>query len=195
MKKDIEELWSFGQNRVYILIAIARSKDNQDIQASNQPTIRKIVEDEEEITDKIEQISHATSRLEHNYRLYASINARNTQKALFLLQDKMNDWTAKVLMGDEQVQVNFKRIDHEWKSILHKPASRDDKRFLFDVDKPEDNARDTILEAVEQHTDVLQVSESPNGHHIITEPFNYNEIDVDLDYELKKDGMFFVDML
>lgn len=37
--------------------------------------------------------------------------------------------------------------------------------------------------------------ETPNGYHIVTEPFNYNDLETDVEYELKTDGMLFVEYL
>jgi hypothetical protein len=37
---------------------------------------------------------------------------------------------------------------------------------------------------VREHTGVLPTRETPNGFHVCTEAFNYNELDADVEYEL-----------
>ncbi len=194
----LDDLWEFGSDRAYILIALARSKDNEDIRATDQPTIRKVVEDRDELERKIEELSHATKRFEHKYRLYGTVNARNTRDALFNFQHEMTNWLRKADMGDVDVRKNFKRIDHEWKSKLHQESCRDDKYFLFDLDDADEIDLYNMTQELERqdHAQILAQQESPNGWHVITTPFNYNELDVStVDYELKKDAMVFLGFL
>lgn len=197
--QDLGNLWEFGPERVYIFLAIARSKDNEEVRATDQPAIRKVVREENEIQSTLAELEHAVSRFDYRYRLYATVNARNTVTAFRLLQDRMTQWTYKALRGDEDVKRNLKRIDSEWKSILHKPECRDDKHFLFDLDDVDLDESQALLARfrahLDDHTTIVLENQSPNGYHFVTEPFNPNDLDVGVAYELKKDDMVFVRFL
>jgi len=43
-----------------------------------------------------------------------------------------------------------------------------------------------------QHTSIKLRQKTPNGFHIVTEAFNFNELETEIEYELKKDGMIFL---
>jgi len=172
--KCLEQLWTFTDERCYILLAIARSKENDNIQATDQPTIRKIIEDRDELENKIEQLKQATSRFDNEYRLYATINGRNARDALHLLQKESLDWLRKSEKSG-QTPTKIKRIDHEWKSILQRDECRDEKRFLWDIDDPSEEALKEIRASLSDHR--IMTLQTPNGWHIITDPFNFTAID------------------
>jgi len=170
----LDELWTFTDERCYMLIAIARSKENEEIQATDQPTIRKLIEDRDELEDKLDQLQHACSRFPQRYRLYGTINGRNARDALHLLQKESLNWLRESEKSGE-TPTKLKRIDHEWKSMLHRPKCRDQKRFLWDLDTTSKSTCATLQKATEAHH--IMTQETPNGYHIITEPFNFNEIE------------------
>lgn len=190
----LDTLWTFKPERVYMLVAIARSKENDEIRATDQPTMRKIVEDEDEIDDKIEQLEHATSRFENDYRLYGTVNGRNTRDALHQLQKNSLDWIRRANEGSEGHVDLMKRVDHEWKSILHKPPQRDQKRFLWDIDDPSKESFKAMQRLLRGVTILSQ--RTPNGWHIVTAPFNYTELDTDgIEVERKPDDMIYLGFL
>lgn len=191
----IREYCEFGPHRVYLLLAIARSKENDDIQATDQPTIRKVVENSDEIEDKLEQLEHATKRFPQDYRLYLTINARDITQAFFMFRQEMEQWMKNIAFGNKNSMRNLKRIDHLWKSYLHKQGARDDKLFLFDMDDASESDASELEDLLSNETAVITTMETPNGYHIITEPFNYTEFESEYEYELKKDGMTFLGYL
>lgn len=176
LTNPLDRLWTFKEDRVYLLIAIARSKENSDVRATAQPTMRKVVESSQELSDKVEQLAHATKRFDQIYRLYATVNGRNTKDAAHFLQKEMLD-ARREMEKSGQMSSLLERVDHEWKSILHQPRCRDEKRFLFDLDTPSPEVRHDLQFRLADHTQVEYVQETPNGWHIITEPFNFTEIE------------------
>jgi len=170
----LDHLWNFTPERMYMLVAIARSKENEEIRATNQPTMRKMVEDREELEDKIAQLSHATSRFDNQYRLYGTVNGRNARDGLHFLQKEALDATRKGEKSKETPRL-LKRVDHKWKSILHETRCRDEKRFLWDIDDPSEEARDKIQDSLRGMS--ILTRETPNGWHIITTPFNFTNIE------------------
>jgi len=197
IENALDELWDFDENRCHILMAIARNKENETT-PSTEPNIRKIIETTNEIREKLLQLNHAISRFDNTYRLYASVNARNVQKAHRVLQKDMIDWSHEASTTGEAV-TQMKRVDHEWKSILQKPHSRDETRFLWDIDTTDNDKISQIEEELTEH--IIMENPTPNGHHIITRPFNYTELSsfdeehdkfYSADCELKKDDLMFV---
>lgn len=199
----LDSLWDFTDERVYMLVAIARSKENEDVNATDQPTMRKVVEDRDEVDDKLEQLRHAASRFDQTYRLYATVNGRSVRDALLFLQKESLDAIRRSEKSGEPPHM-LKRVDHEWKSILHQPRCRDQKRFLWDIDTLDRDAPLLVKDRLRGKTTVIYEQQSPNGWHIVTEPFNFNEVrgyDQEEDtidgfpVERKRDGMVYLDFL
>lgn len=189
---QLEDYCKFGEDRVYILMAIARSKEHEEHSSNTEPVIREVVKEKSELEPKIDQLDHAVSRFDSKFRLYISANARNTMDALFHLRGDMDDWLKMRLEGNEGIKKKFKNIDSEFKSVLQKPSCKDETNFIFDLDEVSETDANQFEEILEEFTDVRMVRETPNGFHIVTEPFNYNELETDIEYELKTDGMIYL---
>lgn len=193
--QQLKEYCSFGEDRVYVLLAIARAKENEDYNNNSEPVIREIVDNEEELERKVEQLDYDVSRFDSKFRLYLSANARNTMDAFFQLRSDMDDWLKMRLNGNQGVSKKFKRVDSEFKSVLQKTQCKDETNFIFDIDNQPKEEAEKIQSELENHTEILMFQETPNGYHIVTEPFNYNELESEVEYELKKDGMIFIDFI
>lgn len=196
MDQDLIDKFSdycnFGEDRVYVLLAIARSKENEEYGSNTEPAIREIVEDEKDFKMKIERMNHAVESSDSDFRLYLSANARDSMKAFFQLRSEMDSWVQMRLNGNEGVKKKFKRIDSEFKSVLQKNGCKDDSNFIFDLDETSKEEMKELKNDVEDFTEVRMVQETPNGFHLVSGPFNYRELDTDVGFELKRDGMIFV---
>ncbi|MFC6796374.1 MULTISPECIES: hypothetical protein [unclassified Haladaptatus] len=197
----VEEYCMFGEERVYLFMAIARQKENPHLTSSTEVTFREVVTDTQDIRRKFDQLQSWAQhyRTESGdplaFRLYLSVNARNTVDGFFNFQEQTNGWIRAWLKGDETAPRKFKRLSSYWKSELQKPTASDDSRFLFDLDDTSEEDAQRLLASLEKQTSVVTVRESPNGYHIVTEPFNYTTLDIDVEYDLKTDGMLFVGFL
>lgn len=189
--EPFEEYCDFGPERVYLLLAIARSKDNPETSASSEPTIRAVVTERDELVETVERLDHAVRRFDRRYRLYLSVNARNATSAFFRLRERMDDWLEMRFNGNEEVLGKFERIDSEWKSVLQSDGCADDSNFLFDVDDASAAETDAFADRLAAETEVLLRRETPNGYHLVTAPFDYTDLTADVEYELKTDGMVF----
>lgn len=187
-----EDYCTFGPERVYVLMAIARPKENEDLTHGSAPVIREVVEDADDLRRKVEQLDHAVSRFEATYRLYLSANARDVTRAFFELRRSTDEWLEMRLNGNEEVVGKFRRIDSEFKSVLQRDTCRDDTNFVFDLDDVTAAEATAFREAVAEFTAIHMSRETPNGYHVVTDPFNYNELATDVDYERKTDGMVFL---
>ncbi|MBX0303155.1 hypothetical protein [Haloarcula salinisoli] len=194
MTVDIDALQAFcefGPDRVYLLVAIARAKENPATDERDRPTIREVVTDAEELPQTVGQLDHAASSFDATYRLYLTVNARDALAATFDLRRRMDDWLEMRLHGNEEVAAKFKRVDSEYKSVLQSDACADDSYFIFDLDDPTQAEADRLESALTAETTVRLVRETPNGYHIVTAPFDYTAFESDVAYELKTDGLLF----
>lgn len=190
-----EEYCEFGGDRVYLPLAIARSKESENPGGADAPTIRTVVESEADLEREAAELAPATTRFEERFRLYLTVNARDALDATFALRRSTDDWIEARLHGDEGVRAKFKRVDGEFKSTLQSDGCRDETNFLFDLDDATAADRDRLVSQLGGHTTVSIVRETPNGFHVVTEPFDYNELETDVAYELKTDGLVFVEYL
>jgi hypothetical protein len=191
----LREYCEFGEDRVYLLVALARAKENEGTTSNVAPAIRKVVEDGDELARKAAELDHAASRFDERFRLYLTANARDALKATFELRRSMDDWLEGRIHGDEGVRAKFKRVDSEFVSTLQSDACRDETNFVFDLDDATEADRDALVDDLRDHTEIALTRETPNGYHVVAEPFNYNELATAVDYELKTDGMVFVSYL
>lgn len=191
----LEGYCTFDEERVYLLLAIARLKDNPDLAASDQPVCRRIVTDADTLTPTVEELTHSVSRHDESFRLYLSVNARDTTTAFFRLRERMDDWLEMRFHGDTGVLPKFKRVDEEFASVLQSDACAAETKFLFDLDDATAADAETLESALEAETTVHCRQATPNGYHLVTAPFDYTDFESDIEYELKTDGLLFVERL
>jgi len=189
---ELREFCTFGSDRVYILVAIAREKENPETPASERPTLREVVTDSDGLADSAAKLVHAASRFDATYRLYCTVNARDALAATFELRSRMDDWLEMRLHGDEDVTAKFKRVDSEYESVLQSGRCSDDSYFIFDCDDASAADAEQLEAALAARTTVRLLRETPNGYHVVTAPFDYTEFESDVEYELKTDGLVFL---
>ncbi|MFC6731066.1 hypothetical protein ACFQH3_16450 [Haladaptatus sp. GCM10025707] len=103
----VEEYCMFGEERVYLFMAIARQKENPHLTSSTEVTFREVVTDTQDIRRKFDQLQSWAQhyRTESGdplaFRLYLSVNARNTVDGFFNFQEQTNGWIRAWLKGDE----------------------------------------------------------------------------------------------
>jgi len=190
--EKFKEYCEFSQDNVYVLLAISRTKENEEHSSNTEPTMREVVDNEKDLEEKMKQLDHASKSYDSKFRLYISSNARNSMKAFFRLRSEMDDWLQMRINGNEGIKKKFKRIDSEFKSVLQKNECKDETNFIFDLDKASRQDMKQLEDDLRVLTDIKMVKSTPNGFHIVTGSFNYNELETGIDYELKKDGMIFV---
>ena len=190
--ETIREWCEFGEYRAYILMAIARSTHNNELSSNSEISYRKVIHDEDDIERAYADLLALAGRHDYLFRIYLSANARNTLDAYFNFREEMDSWIRDLVYGDVHAAEKLARIDSYWKSALHRPDARDDRYFLFDLDDISDLERDEFLAKLP--TDVHVTITTPNGYHVITDPFNYTDWDPPVEYDdLDTDGQLFID--
>jgi hypothetical protein len=193
--ETLREYCTFGDQRVYLLLAIAREKDQPEGVTADGPVIREVVTEAEALDRLVRQLDHAVTRFDARYRLYVTASARNTVDALFELRRRTDEWLRQHLAGDDSVARTFGRLDSEFKSTLQSETCRDETTFLFDLDGVTETAAETLRATLSEHTTVRLTRATPNGYHVVTAPFDYTSLETAVPYELKTDGLVFLSFL
>ncbi|EMA47974.1 hypothetical protein [Halococcus saccharolyticus] len=183
-------------------MAIARRKENKHLSSSGEIVFREVVKDGRDIRRKYDKLralarGYRTDSGEGaNFRLYVTVNARDMRSGYWNFRERMNGWSRDMVAGDDAVARKLKRVGGHWMSDLQKSENADDPcLFLFDVDDTRRFALNSITSGLTDHTELRRVQETPNGYHLITEPFNHTEFESGIEHELKTDGMLFVEYL
>lgn len=192
---ELREYCEFGGHRVYLLLAVARTKERGDAGSDAAPTMHRVVEEPGEFDRLASELAHAVRAYDPRYRLYLTVNARDSLAAFFALRERTDEWLRAALGGDEGVRRKFGRVDREFLSALQSDGSRDDGRFLFDLDDVDPDEATAFREDVADETTVLLDRETPNGYHLVTDPFDYTRFESAVPRELKTDGLVFASYL
>lgn len=199
--ENAEGWLTYGPDRAYILMMFARRKYNEELTNNTEIIKRRVTTSAEETERAIEELTAIADSYDYNFRLYATVNARSIQKAYFDFADDMMSWGLSLARGDGDITSKMGRVDKEWQSVLHKPRNAADSYFQFDLDnvsadelrdfnnslpRQDGSAPGNLTESV-----LEQVFETPNGYHVLTQPFNYTEWESPVEYDdMDTDGMF-----
>jgi hypothetical protein len=118
-------------------------------------------------------------------RIYSSVNERDFNKAVRNFKFKMLEADYFDQESKERFYVD---IRNRWIGSLAEPTSRKETKFLIDIDE-EDNEEDIKEQLKKVEVKILFEYPTKNGKHIITKPFNPNEVKA----EIKKDAMVLLD--
>jgi len=171
------------------MLAMARKKDNGKIEcASEEKCIKRVFFDNQHDRTRDELLAITKIYPDLEWRLYETVNYRDTKKAWILMQRKMLGW-----MEQEEGFDWTKRIGSLWKSSLMKPEARHsgDMQTILDLDEKEKTEefreflRINVIDVVEEYS-------TPNGHHFIVKSFDRRMLDntgFEGKVEILKDGL------
>lgn len=210
MKESVEssiefmkDYMEFGEHRVYLLMAIARTRENPHLTSNSEVVFREVVKTESDVGRKYRKLRLLAENYRDDdgnpltFRVYLTVNPRNTLKAYFNFLNRLQGWSKDMIYGDDAVDRKLQRIDQYWMSELQRDKSKDDSLFLIDVDTKDIDVGD-LKHRIATYTDVLTVRETPNGYHIVTEQFNYTMMEYIQehdDIEVETDRMLFIEFL
>lgn len=183
-----------GGERAYILMAIARRKHNKDLTHNSEVVFRRVLLNEEDIERQYDELRSLIDGHPHTFRVYLTVNARNVLDAYFRFQTELNSWSQDYIRGDDAAIEKMGKVGSRWKSALHNPSVKDDSYFQFDLDDVTKGEVEEFIDDLKEQTPIQAVQETPNGYHVITDPFNYTVWESPVEYDdLDTDGMVFVD--
>jgi hypothetical protein len=191
----------FSPNRAYVLVLIAREKENAAISHGQEPVFREILTDTESIPRRVNRLESIVTDYSSEegepltFRLYISANARDVQKSFFNFQNKLVKYSRGLSNGEESIPHKIKRLDKEWKSTLQTKGNKVTNFFVVDCDSKEEDNLNSVLSQLQEVTTIRGVYETPNGYHFHTDPFGFpnEEWITESDYlEIKTDGLLFL---
>lgn len=102
-------------------------------------------------------------------RIYSSVNERDINKAIRLFKKRQldNDYAFT-----DQKEDFYCDIENRFISCLQNPEARNSKNFLIDLDSDAIQPYVDVCSQLDDLTSTLYVKETPNGFHIVTEPFD-----------------------
>jgi len=115
------------------------------------------------------------------WRFYRSVNRRSLKKAFTELQVELIRNPASLY------------VDSIWKSVLSKDVCKAERKFLVDIDTSDFSYIGRVERYVLGKTNILEISKTPNGYHIVVEKFDTRELLEKFDkVEIKKDALFYL---
>lgn len=178
---DLDSIPEMFKNGVRGIVLLYRSKDGEKGNAQRR-AIKKISRNVDEWHNIVREFRELQLTSYHNHRIYASVNSRNMGKAIheFKLRQVGVDYG-----NDYELHWFYTDIQNRFFSCLMNPNTRNSRYFLIDCDSEEEYEHALLKLPVEL---ILFTYPTKNGWHIISKPFNPNEILL----EPKKDEMMFV---
>jgi hypothetical protein len=161
---------------VHVYMAFSRTKDGQ-----KHATMRQVVKDPEIDLKVLE-----TRCLERGgiWRIHKTVNQRDTEKARLWLIHKLIDFPE-----------GRGFVDSLWRTALLQVAHiHGEKKFMLDVDTKNPAFLETLngilMKTIPMH--LLEITETPNGYHMITPAFDTREV-CKLPYvSLQRDGYVYI---
>lgn len=198
--KTVEDLFDFQLNRVYMVFAIARSKNNAGLTAKHQIVFREPVNSLEKFRKAVDRLRAITQiDPENRYYIYVSVNSRNTVKGYALLKKLMADYDSSAMFGKTDHLPKLDRIHKEWYSALMKPSSKGSRYFLVDIDTEDPATLDTVRQIVnsfaykDYKAEVLLEQKTRNGWHFVCTPFNTKLLVGISNVDVKDDGLLYLE--
>jgi hypothetical protein len=85
-------------------------------------------------------------------------------------------------------------MEKEWLTQLQQSGSKADNRFIIDVDNPA--IAEDVCEELRERATIHTTRETPNGQHVVTEPFDCTSLPFkEDDLDVKTDWLLFVSFL
>lgn len=178
---NLDKVPSCFKDGVRGILLLHRNKDGENGNAQRK-SVKKISKNEQEWKEIILRFKELQQHSYQGYRIYSSVNSRNMEKAIheFKLRQLNVDYGSI-----EELHWFYKDIENRFFSCLMNPNCKHESNFLIDCDSKEEY--EMAKERIPSNLIIFEYL-TKNGMHIITKPFNPNEIKV----EIKKDDLIYI---
>lgn len=186
-------------NNVWILKGISRNKDNSNNSSMDKFFRRMILTCPEDIVTCYKEIHLLANDPLTTYRIYISLNSRDTIKATTQFQKTLIDISAGVYNGNPEFVDRIKKLDSIWKTELEQSTCRGTKRVLLDID----GCLDLPVEIVEFITDncktkIYCIRRTVSGWAIVFDACDTRNLmlkceELAIKVDLHRDSMLFVE--
>lgn len=195
VKETVMDYCTFREDEIYVLLLLARKKENNDqVESQKEKRAQRfLVQNEEEVDMALELFSRTIELFpEITYRIYISVNPRSLVKGLKEFQNKIIQLQYDLLNGNEEAYRSIQKMGSEWKSILANKKCRADRRFLWDVDfRGGQQELDDLIEELEVQ-EVFYWGDTNSGQAIVTSPFNIKKLPDIQDLCIKTDSYLYL---
>lgn len=182
--KAIIEDFEYFTTGYRALFLIHRNKEGG---GTNNTKVKKIiVNGTKEYQKALEELMvelYEAKKTDIPYRIYASINPRDMDKAIRLFKYEQLD--ADYLSCADSYKF-YLDIKNRFLGCLMQPKSKDGSEFLFDIDTDDNSG---FLKALPEEVEVVKMYKTKNGWHAITKPFNHTKMVMPQDVSLQTDGL------
>jgi hypothetical protein len=186
LKSDFED---DNAKNIKLIFALLRKKENKDV---TPITFKQIIHQkteydpflncEEQYKDDFEILKTRIKNIPGIWRIYESVNRRDTEKAQKELIIR--------LINDNKKYIN--KIDSLWKTCLMQPKNKSEHYLLIDIDTKEPETLNQIVDVLKKQVKKFLIRETINGYHIKTEKFDTRLISTIPLIEIKHDALLFI---
>lgn len=183
----LQNILQFTDNSYYKFSVLLRNKDNTEIKNAKQHVIKSwLCSSFEQInTFKNEMINTCRA---FNGRLYVNLDRGSTIKTLLEIKKYIDTQIEQYIFSENKI-INPKIIYRAFESNTDIDKSKDDKKWLIDIDKKDLLLFTKVKEVLpEQYFE--EIFETKNGYHLIYKrKFNVSEYlksDITFDEKTKK---------
>jgi len=147
------------------ILLLHRNKDGGEGNVQRRAT-KKISTCPEEWDQIVEEFSVIQEQSTTPYRIYASINERDLNKAIHEFKRRQLAYDYGQTEADQKFYTN---LNERFFSCIAAPGSRKETQFLFDCDNQQEYEQ--ALEGIPSDC-ILWDYATKSGRHVITKPFN-----------------------
>lgn len=167
-----------NKNAVHLFIAIRRKKENPNLK---EFCIRHIIRDNENPHNDLNILKTIINNQNDGaiWRIYKTINARDTKIAMKIMQHKMID--------NPEI---CNSLISTWKTVLMQPKCKTTNHILIDVDTKDKKVIFKITQKLLQNT-YINFNPTPNGYHLVYKNQDVREIEKIDKVEVKRDALMF----
>jgi len=203
--KLLEHLFEFNEpNEVYIMMALARKKNNPELK-SEEAVSREIVKRPEEFKYKLNRLVRFVETFEHkkakpqDFNFYITFNPRNSLLAYHNFKKELVELDKQLMINTTHTRLN--KIDKLWFDCLQRPTAKKRRQYFnVDVDTQDEDVLDQAIKLIEKEGELSYVQKTRHGWHILIKPAHYKEL---IEYiesmgdaiELHRDLFFYIGKL
>ena len=186
-------------SNLYVYLIRSRNKDNKDIPNFKQryETILEYEENEDKVIEAFKNFA-AKGVLGEQTRLYRSVNSKNEEKI-------REELIIRLLRNKPSIT----QLNRTLASIALQVQNRDESKWLFDFDVDDDKLAEDFKKDIKRfacdnsniffYNYEIEAHKTPHGYAIIV-PHGFDTRELmenwkDYDITLKKDELFFLDMI
>lgn len=176
--EDLSQIPEFLIDGYRGILLIRRNKDGEPGNAQRR-AFKQISSNADHWRKIIAQFQHLQQTSHPDYRIYSSVNPRNMSKAIHEFKRRQLEFDYG---NNAELDEFYRDIENRFFSCLMNPGCKERSFFLIDCDSKQEY-QDALNKIPEEH--VVFDYATKNGRHLITTPFNPNEINV----PIKKDDL------